>query len=115
MQLKTMRMIVGLAGFAFAVSAGAALSPDGKDPLYATEKSRLHCTWRRSNPVEGGPHNLLEARGRGHYVGNVLQVHTKWGGWWGEGDAIFHLDEKTITHTPGTEDEYGACWGFEHT
>ncbi len=86
-----------------------------QDPRYATENSRLHGVWRRSNPVENGLHTLLEARGRGHYIGNVLQVYTKWGGWWGEGDTIFHLDGKTITHTPGTEDEYGACWGFERT
>jgi hypothetical protein len=86
-----------------------------EDSRYATEKSRLHGAWRRSNPVEGGLHTLLEVRGRGHYVGNVLQVYTKWGGWWGEGDTVFHLDENSITHTPGTEDEYGACWGFEHT
>ena len=25
-----------------------------KDQQYAVEKSRLHCTWRRSNPVTGG-------------------------------------------------------------
>ncbi len=86
-----------------------------QDPRYATEKSRLHAVWRRSNPVEGGLHTLLEARGRGHFVGNMLQVFTKWNGWWGEGDTIFHLDGEKITHTPGTEDEYGSCWGFEHT
>jgi hypothetical protein len=60
-------------------------------------------------------HTILEARGRGHYVGNVLQVHTNWPGWWGEGDTLFQVDGKTLTHTPGTEDEYGSCWGFGHT
>jgi hypothetical protein len=29
-------------------------------------------------------------------------------------DTIFRLDGKPMTHTPGTEDEYGSCWGFEH-
>jgi len=81
---------------------------------FAREKSRLHCTWRRSNPTKDGMHTILEAGGRGHYVGNFLQVHSRYGGWWGEGDTIFHLDGKTMTHTPGTEDEYGSCWGFEH-
>ena len=33
-------------------------------------------------------------------------------GWWGEGVTIFHLDGQTMVHTPGTEDEYGSCWGF---
>ncbi len=81
---------------------------------FAEEKSRLHCAWRRSNPVKDGVNTILEVRGRGHYVGNFLQVHTQFSGWWGEGDTIFHLDGKLMTHTPGTEDEYGSCWGFEH-
>jgi hypothetical protein len=84
-------------------------------PALAREKSRLHCAWHRSNPVQNGLHTLLETRGRGHYVGNFLQVHTQFGGWWGEGDTIFHLDGQSMTHTPGTEDEYGSCWGFGHT
>ena len=84
---------------------------DGK--AFAQESGRLHCAWNRSNPTKAGMHTLLDVRGRGHYVGNVLQVNTRYAGWWGEGDTIFHVDGKAITHTPGTEDEYGACWGFE--
>ena len=79
---------------------------------FARERSRLHATWRRSNPTEKAVHTILAAKGRGHYVGNFLQVHTQFKGWWGEGDTIFHIDGKTITHTPGTEDEYGSCFGF---
>jgi hypothetical protein len=82
---------------------------------FAGEKSRLHCQWHRSNPTESAIHPILEVQGRGHYVGNFLQVHSKYRGWWGEGDTIFSIDGKTMTHTPGTEDEYGSCWGFEHT
>ncbi len=85
-----------------------------QDAQYATETSRLHCAWRRSNPVAEGLHPILTAQGRGHYVGSFLQVYTRWPGWWGEGDTIFQLDGETLTHTPGTEDEYGSCWGFEH-
>jgi hypothetical protein len=85
------------------------------DAAFAAEKSRLHVAWSRSNPTRGGMHQLLEATGKGHYIGNFLQVNTKYEGWWGEGDTIFHVDGKMLTHTPGTEDEYGSCWGFEHT
>jgi hypothetical protein len=81
---------------------------------FAQEKSRLHGVWRRSNPTQNGMHTLLEVQGRGHYVGNFLQVHSRFAGWWGEGDPLFHVDAKVMTHTPGTEDEYGLCWGFEH-
>jgi hypothetical protein len=77
---------------------------------FAGEGSRLHCAWRRSNPVRNGLHTLLEAQGRGHYVGSVLQVSSRFRGWFGEGDTLFHLDGTSLTHTPGTEDEYGSCW-----
>ena len=86
-----------------------------KNAEYATEKSRFHCTWNRSNPTRDGLHTILDVHGSGHYVGNFLQVFTRYSGWWGEGDTIFYLDGEALTHTPGTEDEYGACWGFGHT
>jgi len=107
-----------------------------RDQQYAGEKSRLHCMWRRSNPVPGGApplehvikssqydrknnigtrHTILEAKGHGHYVGDFLRVYTKNANWWGEGITIFHLDGKTMVHSPGTEDEYGSCWGFGGT
>ena len=84
-------------------------------PRFAAEKGRLCCTWRRSNPVKEGLHTILETRGHGHYVGNFLYVKTLFKGWWGEGDTIFQRDGRSITHTPGTEDEYGSCWGFGKT
>jgi hypothetical protein len=78
---------------------------------YAKEKSRLHCEWRRSNPVTNGLHTILDARGRGQYVGSILQaVSRNQKIWFGEGDTVLHLDGKTFAHTPGTEDEYGSCW-----
>jgi hypothetical protein len=81
------------------------------DPSYAQEPSRLHACWKRSNPTHG-MHEILETQGKGHYVGNSLQTYTTYQGWWGEGDTLFHRDGTKITHTPGTEDEYGAAWGF---
>lgn len=78
---------------------------------YAKEPSRLHCEWRRSNPVVNGLHTILDARGRGQYVGCFLQAVSKSPGiWFGEGDTVFLLDGKSFGHTPGTEDEFGACW-----
>jgi len=82
-----------------------------KSASYAKENSRLHCEWRRSNPVTNGLHTIMETQGRGQYVGCILQVASKSHGvWFGEGDAIFHLDGQTFGHTPGTEDEFGSCW-----
>jgi hypothetical protein len=85
------------------------------DAAFAAENSRLHAAWNRSNPTRDGMHQLLEVSGKGQYIGNFLQVNTKYAGWWGEGDTILHVDGKPLTHTPGTEDEYGSCWGFGHT
>lgn len=65
--------------------------------------------------MKDGLHTILDVKGRGHYLGNFLQVHTRFAGWWGEGDLILQRDGKTITHSPGTEDEYGACWEFGKT
>ena len=77
----------------------------------ATERSRLHCEWRRSNPVTNGLHAIMETQGRGQYIGSILQVVSRSRGvWFGEGDTIFHLDGESFGHTPGTEDEYGSCW-----
>ncbi len=72
-------------------------------------KSRFHAVWNRSNPT-GGTHTLLDVQGRGHYVGNVLEAYTESRRWWGEGDTDFHIDGRHMKHTPGTEDEYGACF-----
>jgi len=118
-------------------AAGMAFSVDyEQDQKYTAEKSRLHCLWRRSNPVQDGAapldklidpklcggknkintrHTILDVKGRGQYIGNFLRVTTRNKGWWGEGVTFFHLDGKTMVHTAGTEDEYGSCWGFLKT
>lgn len=82
-----------------------------RNAAYAKERSRLHCEWRRSNPVTNGLHTTMETQGRGQYVGCILQVVSKAHNvWFGEGDTIFHLDAQTFGHSPGTEDEFGSCW-----
>ncbi len=86
-----------------------------KDAKFSSETSRLHAAWSRSNPVKGGEHKMLEIAGKGQYIGNFLQANSNYEGWWGEGDTIFEIDGRKITHSPGTEDEYGSTWGFGHT
>ena len=51
--------------------------------------------------MKDGLHTILDVKGRGHYLGNILQVHTRFPGLVGEGDMIFQLDGKTITHRRG--------------
>src|SRR5919112_1734389 len=79
---------------------------------------RFHAQWRRENPCDGveqgdesnlefllfkgentsgeGNYTILEAEGKGHYVGCVLNVHNvretdEWN-WYGEGDDMIFID-----------------------
>lgn len=80
-----------------------------KDEAYSADRSRFHAVWNRSNPTDG-LHTILDVTGHGHYVGNIMHVYTESRRWWGEGDTDFIIDGKPMKHTPGTEDEYGACF-----
>lgn len=81
-----------------------------KDRAYRRDRSRFHAFYTRSNPTRDGLHTILDVQGRGHYVGNILQVYSTNLWWWGEGDTDFTIDGRTIKHSPGTEDEYGSCY-----
>ena len=86
------------------------LGPVPDDAMY------FHSTWRRSDPVADGIHELLDVRGRGRYVGTYLAVEAMQPGWWGEGEFKFFLDgddsHPTICGT-GTEDYFGGAWDFD--
>lgn len=99
---------------------------------------RFHAQWNRVNPTAGisehgltndefqfGGTNLdgrdnytiLEAQGRGHYVGCVLNVvnlrETDEGNWYGEGDDMIFIDGEGFPpslHGTGTEDYFGTAW-----
>ncbi len=98
---------------------------------------RFHAAWRRENPTDGisdegmdnrtwmfigenpdgaGNYLILEAEGRGHYVGCNVNVHnlreTEEFNWYGEGDDMIFIDgeEKPSLVGTGTEDYYGMSW-----
>ena len=102
------------------------------------ELGYFHAQWRRQNPTDGieqggqtndeylfggtnldgaGNYVLLEAEGRGHYVGSVLNVHnlrqtTEWN-WYGEGDDMIFIDGEPWPprlHGTGTEDYFNTAW-----
>jgi hypothetical protein len=58
-------------------------------------------------------HLILDARGRGHLVGVALHVDTPGAGWW-EGDEMMWIDGEARPSLAGTgtEDYFGAAWGF---
>lgn len=87
-----------------------AVGPIPADAMY------FHATWRRSNPVQGGIHRILEIEGPGKYVGTYMAIGVNHPGWWGEGEFKFYIDDDgefpTICGT-GTEDFFGGAWDFE--
>jgi hypothetical protein len=57
---------------------------------------------------------LLEAEGRGHYVGCNMSILQRSAGWWGEGDDMIYLDgeEAPSLHGTGSEDYFSDAWGM---
>jgi len=97
------------------------------------EYGRFHAQWRRENPTtvrepdgydERGQrlnttgrdnYIILEAEGRGHYVGCHLDVDMPEPGWWGEGDDMIFIDGEPwppSLHGTGTEDYFCGAWNF---
>ncbi len=102
---------------------------------------RFHAQWRRENPCAGIPDQgmsshthmhaglnrsdadnyvILEASGRGHYVGCNLNIHNlrpnpiDGENWYGEGDEMIRVDGEEwpfSIHGTGTEDYFNTAWG----
>ena len=102
------------------------------------EVGLFHAQWRRENPCDGVVHPpetlhepgfkgynltgeenyvILEAQGRGHYVGCILNVENlgapmAWN-WYGEGDDMIFVDGEKwppSLHGTGTEDYFNCAW-----
>jgi hypothetical protein len=109
---------------------------------------RFHAQWRRENPTDGipdtgmtghtynhggknlsgeGNYVILEAEGRGHYVGCHLDVENlrdppypvstyRETNWFGEGDDMIFVDGDEwppTLHGTGTEDYFNTAWAFQ--
>jgi len=68
----------------------------------------------RPNPEGRGNYVILEATGRGHYVGVTHSILQNQGDWWGEGDDMFFIDGATTPQIVGTgsEDYYLGAWCY---
>ena len=107
----------------------------------------FHASWRRENPCDGwtgegsfwgspswqqrergpegvnlsdeGNYLILEAEGRGHYVGVNLSIDHQARGWWGEGDDMIFVDRDgeriwpPDMHGTGSEDYLCQAWGMQ--
>ena len=96
------------------------------------DQGRFHAWWNCENPTKAvrlrgglnttGDENylILDAKGRGHYVGCVLSIDninppTAGHGWYGEGDDMIFIDGEKwppSLHGTGTEDYFCEAWGF---
>ena len=107
--------------------------PFGEDIAY------FHTQWRRENPCDGWEHGIgvnmpeadivnkeclawdnnyviLDAKGRGHYIGCNLSVTNFRGDWWGEGDDMIWVDGykwPPDLHGTGSEDYFNQAWGMQ--
>jgi Protein of unknown function (DUF2961) len=92
-------------------------------------KGRFHAQWRheltRAVPEsESGGKNVdgknnyvfMDAKGKGQYVGTILNIFGRSTGWWGEGDDMFFVDGETSRATvqgTGLEDYFNNAWMFQ--
>ncbi|HNC24365.1 MAG TPA: DUF2961 domain-containing protein [Opitutaceae bacterium] len=96
----------------------------GSAAAKATEgQGRFHAWWHRerTKATDGAPnvdgknnYLIMEAKGRGHYVGVVLHIQALSTGWWGEGDDMMTIDgdaRPTLNGT-GLEDYFAGAWNF---
>lgn len=75
----------------------------------------FHAQYRQEYPVQHGrDYLILDAVGRGHYVGCVLTVRSRSPGWFGEGDEkiLVDGDEHPSIQGTGTEDYFLSAWGL---
>jgi hypothetical protein len=69
---------------------------------------------RAKNPSGTDNYVMLEANGRGHFVGVTHSVLQNQDFWWGEGDEMIFIDGASLPQLVGTgsEDYYTGSWNF---
>lgn len=90
-----------------------------------TDWGRFHITWSQSlGGTEATPKFgkkdipckvFLDRRGKGKYVGTMLQIDWPREMWWGEGDWLFWTDEvewPPSYHGTGSEEYFNSGWGM---
>ncbi len=84
-------------------------------PELAESTPTFHAQYHQETPcAPNRNYPLLEAEGRGHYVGCNLSVLQRAMGWWGEGDDMIFVDGETTPslHGTGSEDYFSDAWGM---
>jgi len=110
------------------------------DRQFEDDVAYLHALWRRENPTPGwgggvrvntteanvvnkekvaynNNYVILEAEGKGHYIGCNISVTNFHGTWWGEGDDMIWVDGykwPPDLHGTGSEDYFNQAWGMQN-
>jgi hypothetical protein len=84
-------------------------------PHLAADAGSFHAWWHREKrPARGVPHLILDARGRGQYIGTSLEAESYSGTlWFLEGDEIWTVDGQFRGKGTGTEDYFNSGWYFD--
>ncbi len=78
----------------------------------------FHAQYRQEMPcTESQNYIILDAAGKGHYVGCNLSILQRAMGWWGEGDDMIYVDgeEFPSLYGTGSEDYFSDAWGMRET
>ena len=100
-----------------------------RDARTVADKGRFHAQWRHeeTRPIPESESNgknidgknnyvFMDAKGKGQYVGTILNVFGLSTGWWGEGDDMFFVDGESARATingTGMEDYFNNAWAFQ--
>lgn len=115
----------------FARKARFTITNDGPQPCRAlyyyidyekyekprTDLAYFHAQYRQATPcVKGEPYVILDAKGRGHFLGCNLSIEQGEDSWWGEGDDLFFIDgeEKPSIKGTGSEDYFSGAWCYQN-
>ncbi|MBU1339512.1 MAG: DUF2961 domain-containing protein [Acidobacteria bacterium] len=86
-----------------------------KLPSLPLNTPSFHSQYRQETPcLPGKNYLLLDAEGRGHYVGCNLSILQRAMGWWGEGDDMIYVDGERYPglYGTGSEDYFCDAWGM---
>jgi len=89
-----------------------------EEPDLAADSAYFCAQYNQAFPEKlGADHLVLEARGKGHYVGTVMSGRARSPLWFGEGDARFSIDgdSKPSVQGTGTEDYFLMAWGLSES
>jgi hypothetical protein len=84
-------------------------------PELPADTPSFHAQYRQEMPCQPGKNYLiLDASGKGHYVGCNLSILQRAMGWWGEGDDMIYVDgeEEPSLYGTGSEDYFSDAWGM---